>query len=159
VRVGQGIDVHAFADDDARPLVLGGVTVPGAPGLAGHSDGDVVLHALADALLGAAGAGDLGSVFGTADPAYAGASSEVFVRAALRRAAEAGWGVANADLTVVAQRPRLAGHRAAITEAVTRLIGAPVSVKATSTDGLGVTGRGEGMACLAVVLLVPVERA
>jgi 2-C-methyl-D-erythritol 2,4-cyclodiphosphate synthase len=156
VRVGQGVDVHRFSDDPARALVLGGVRIPGAPGLAGHSDADVVLHALVDALLGAAGLGDLGSVFGTADPAYAGARSALFVEGALERVTAAGWGVGNADLTVVAQRPRLGEQRPRIAAAVAELLGVElpaVSVKATTTDGLGFLGRGEGVACLAVVLL------
>lgn len=156
MRIGQGVDVHAFSADAGRPLCLGGVHIPGGPGLEGHSDADVVLHALVDALLGAVGLGDLGAVFGTADPAHAGAASHVFVAGALDRVTEAGWAVANADVTVVAQRPRLAAHRAAITDSIADLLGvAPgaVNVKATTTDGLGFTGRGEGIACLAVVLL------
>lgn len=152
-RVGQGIDVHAFSDDAARPLVLGGVTVPGAPGLAGHSDADVVLHALVDALLGAAALGDLGALFGTADPRYAGADSQVFLDEALARVRAEGWEVANADCTIVGERPRLAPHRDAIVARVSALLGAPVGVKATTTDGLGLLGRGDGLACLAVVLL------
>lgn len=157
LRIGQGVDVHAFGEDPDRPLLLGGVRVDGAPGLAGHSDADVVLHALVDALLGAAGLGDIGAVFGSQDPAHAGADSQVFVAGALQRVAAAGWAVANVDLTVVAQRPRLASYRAAITDAVAELLGVAsgdVNVKATTTDGLGLTGRGEGIACLAVVLLV-----
>ena len=156
MRVGQGLDVHAFADDEDRPLILGGVTIPGGPGLAGHSDADVVLHALTDALLGAAALGDLGTVFGTDDPRYAGAPSSVFVNEALRRVGQAGWRLANADCTIVAQRPRLGPHRIAITDGVHRLMGLEpgiISVKSTSTDALGTIGRGEGIGCLAVVLL------
>ncbi|MEX0658632.1 MAG: 2-C-methyl-D-erythritol 2,4-cyclodiphosphate synthase [Egibacteraceae bacterium] len=156
MRIGQGVDVHAFSADAGRPLRLGGTPIPGGPGLEGHSDADVVLHALVDALLGAAGLGDLGAVFGTADPAHAGVASSVFVAGALDRVTEAGWALVNADVTVVAQRPRLAAHRAAITDSVADLLGVPagaVNVKATTTDGLGFTGRGEGIACLAVVLL------
>lgn len=161
VRVGQGLDVHAFSDDPARPLVLGGVRIPEGPGLAGHSDGDVVLHALADALLGAAALGDLGACFGTARPEHAGASSRVFVAGALERVRAAGWEVGNADLTVLGQRPRLAAQRAALVASIADLLGVPaaaVSVKATTTDRLGFTGRGEGLACLAVVLLESAPR-
>lgn len=156
MRVGQGVDVHAFADDPARPLVLGGVRIPDGPGLSGHSDADVVLHALVDALLGAAGLGDIGTLFGAADDRYAGADSSVFVAGATARVTEAGWVVANADLTVVAERPRLGAHAAAMAGSVAGLlevVPAAVNVKATTTDGLGFTGRGEGIACLAVVLL------
>jgi 2-C-methyl-D-erythritol 2,4-cyclodiphosphate synthase len=155
-RVGQGVDVHAFSPDPARPLVLGGVTVPGGPGLAGHSDADVVLHAVVDALLGAAGLGDLGSLFGSARPEYAGAPSTVFVAETRRRVGAAGWSLGNLDCTVVAARPRLAPHREAIRACVADLLGVgpdQVAVKATTTDGLGWTGRGEGIACLAVALL------
>lgn len=156
MRIGQGLDVHAFATEDDRPLILGGLMIPGARGLAGHSDADVLLHALTDALLGAAALGDLGTLFGTDDPRYADAPSSVFVTEALRRVGQAGWRLANADCTIVAQQPRLAPHRIAIADGVNRLLGVEpgtVSVKSTSTDGLGVIGRGEGMACLAVVLL------
>lgn len=157
VRVGQGTDVHAFSRDPDRPLLLGGVRIPEGPGLDGHSDADVVLHALVDALLGAAGQGDIGTLFGTAEAASAGADSRVFVAGALERVAGAGMAVGNADVTIVAQRPRLAAHRAAIAASVADVLGvAPgaVNVKATTTDGLGFTGRGEGIAALAVVLLV-----
>ena len=156
IRIGQGLDVHAFSDDPDRPLILGGVMIPDGPGLSGHSDADVVLHALTDAVLGAAALGDMGTVFGTQDPRYADAPSSTFLIEALRRASHGGWRLANADCTVVAERPRLAAHRVHIVDGVHRLLGvAPgtVSVKVTSTDSLGTIGRGEGMACLAVVLL------
>jgi 2-C-methyl-D-erythritol 2,4-cyclodiphosphate synthase len=156
MRVGQGLDVHAFSDDEDRPLILGGVLIPDGPGLVGHSDADVVLHALTDALLGAAALGDLGTLFGTDDPRYADAPSSVFANEALRRVGQAGWRLANADCTIVAQRPRLAPHRIAITDGVNRLMGTEpgtISVKSTSTDALGAIGRSEGIACLAVVLL------
>ena len=156
VRVGQGLDVHRFSDDPARPLVLGGLHIADGPGLAGHSDADVVLHALVDALLGAAGLGDLGTRYGTDDPAYAGAASAVFLEDARARVRDAGWDVANVDLTVVAERPRLGPHRERIRDAVAGLLevdATAVNVKATTTDGLGVLGRGEGAACLAVVLI------
>ena len=160
MRVGQGVDVHAFADDPtARPLVLGGVTIDGGPALAGHSDADVALHAVTDALLGAGGLGDLGERFGTDRPEWAGAASGALVTAAVGWLADAGWRPANVDCTIVAQRPRLAAHRGAMRAALADLLGVEVaaaSVKATTTDGLGLSGRGEGIACLAVAL---VERA
>lgn len=157
MRIGQGLDVHAFSEDPARPLVLGGVRIAEAPGLAGHSDADVVLHALVDALLGAAGQGDIGAEFGSQDDDYAGADSQVFVAGGLERVEGAGWSVGNVDLTIVAARPRLDPHRTRIAASVARLLGVDagaVNVKATTTDGLGFTGRGEGIACLAVVLLL-----
>jgi 2-C-methyl-D-erythritol 2,4-cyclodiphosphate synthase len=156
IRVGQGIDIHRFANGGGRPLVLGGVTIPEGPGLDGHSDADVVLHALVDALLGAAALGDLGTQFGTDDPTYAGVASTVFLAEALRLLRGAGWTVGNVDATIVAQRPRIAPYRAAMTSCIAEVLGLArdaVSVKATSTDGLGVLGRGEGIACTAVVLL------
>lgn len=156
IRVGQGIDVHAFSGDADRPLVLGGVILPEGPGLVGHSDADVVLHALTDGLLGAAALGDLGTLFGTDDPRYAGAPSSVFVGEAMRRIGANGWRLVNADCTIVAQRPRIGPYRIRITDAVHQILGVDpgtISVKSTSTDALGAIGRGEGIACLAVVLL------
>jgi len=153
-RVGQGIDVHGFSDDPGRPLVLGGVTVPGAPGLAGHSDADALSHALADALLGAAGLGDIGRHFPDDDPAWAGADSTALLASVVTRVAEAGWRAVNADCTVVAERPRLAGHAPAMAQRLSDVVGAPVSVKATGPEGLGALGRGEGIAAVAVVLMV-----
>ncbi|QBI19258.1 2-C-methyl-D-erythritol 2,4-cyclodiphosphate synthase [Egibacter rhizosphaerae] len=156
VRIGQGLDVHAFAAED-RPLVLGGVTVPG-PGLAGHSDADVVLHAVCDAVLGAAALGDLGALVGVDEPGTAGASSAGFVAQAVARVRDAGWVVGNVDCTVVAQRPRLGPHRAAIRGGVAAALGLAedaVGVSATTTDRLGAIGAGEGIACLAVALLHP----
>jgi 2-C-methyl-D-erythritol 2,4-cyclodiphosphate synthase len=155
-RVGQGLDVHAFSDDPARPLVLAGVGVPLGPGLEGHSDADVVLHAIVDALLGAAGLGDLGELFGSSRPDYAGVDSTVFVIETLRRLGEQGWAVGNIDCTLVAARPRLAPYRARMTANVAALLGVDedhVTIKATTTDGLGWTGRGEGIACLAAALI------
>lgn len=151
VRTGVGTDVHRF-DDDA-PMWLGGVHFPGEAGLAGHSDGDAVMHAMCDALLGAAGLGDIGGRFGTADPRFAGASSEVFLRETLRLVAEAGFGVANVAVQVIAVRPRLAARRSEIEQHLTGIVGAPVSLSATTTDGLGFTGRGEGLMAIATALL------
>ncbi|MHB1777703.1 MAG: 2-C-methyl-D-erythritol 2,4-cyclodiphosphate synthase [Acidimicrobiales bacterium] len=156
VRVGQGFDVHRFSDRPDRPLLLGGVRVTGARGLAGHSDGDAVAHALADALLGAAGLGDLGRHFPDDDPAWAGADSMALLGSVVATVAGAGWRPVNADCTVVAEAPRLAPHTAAMADRLAEVLGAPVSVKATRPEGLGAIGRVEGIACLAVVLLEPV---
>jgi 2-C-methyl-D-erythritol 2,4-cyclodiphosphate synthase len=152
-RIGQGYDVHAFSSDADTPLVLGGVRIEGGPGLAGHSDADVVAHALADALLGAAGLGDLGRHFPSSDPAWAGADSIALLTEVVAKVAAAGYRVVNADCTVVAETPRLAPHTEAMAARLGAALGAPVSVKATSTDGLGSIGRGEGIASLAVVLV------
>lgn len=156
-RIGHGLDVHAFDPALSRPLVLGGVEIPDAPALAGHSDADVVLHALVDALLGAAGAGDLGSLVGVDRDQTRDADSATFVRRAMRQLLADGWSVGNVDVTVVAQRPRLSEHRQAMRDRIAELLGcdmAAVSVKATTTDLLGSIGRGEGIACTAVALLV-----
>lgn len=158
VRTGSGLDVHPFAPGAAdRPLVLAGVVVPGTPGLAGHSDGDVVAHAVADALLGACAAGDLGTRFGVDRPETAGADSLGLLAAVVADVAAAGWRPGNLDVTVVAQRPRLGPHRDAMRTNLARVAAlAPdaVSVKFTTTDGLGAIGRGEGIACWASVLVV-----
>ena len=153
-RVGQGFDVHPFSDDPDRPLVLGGVVFEGERGLAGHSDADVVAHAVADALLGAAGLGDLGQHFPDTDPVWAGADSIGLLGEVVRRVAEAGWRPANADCTVVLDRPRLAPRRDAMEKCLEAAVGAPVSVKAARAEGLGALGRGEGIACTAVALVV-----
>lgn len=156
MRIGSGFDVHTFSGDPQRPLVLGGVVVPGTPGLAGHSDADVVAHALADALLGAAALGDLGSMFGIDDPALAGADSLTLLRRVVDLLGTTGWRATNIDCTVIAERPRLAGHRKAIRERLAAVVDLPlssVSVKVTSTDGLGAVGRGEGIACWATCLI------
>jgi 2-C-methyl-D-erythritol 2,4-cyclodiphosphate synthase len=153
MRVGQGFDVHPFASDPSRRLVLGGVEIEGGRGLAGHSDADVVAHALADAVLGAAGLGDIGTHFPDTDPAFAGAASLGLLGTAVELAAGAGLRPVNADLTVIAEEPRLSPFVPAMAEALGRALGAPVSVKATRAEGLGAIGRAEGIACLAVVLL------
>ena len=153
MRIGQGFDVHRFDDDPGRPLVLGGVRIAGSPGLAGHSDADAVAHALADALLGAAGLGDLGGMFPDSDPAWAGADSLDLLAKVVAAVGAAGFRPVNADCTVVAEAPRLAGHVAAMVEHLGSVLGAPVSVKATRAEGLGALGRVEGIACLAVVLV------
>ena len=153
MRVGQGLDVHRFAADRARPLVLGGVTVAPDGGLEGHSDADVVSHALADALLGAAGLGDLGRHFPDNDERHAGADSLGLLSEVLAMVGAAGWRVVNADCTVVAQSPRLAPFVDEMQSRLGDVLGAPVSVKATTAEGMGALGRSEGMACTAVVLL------
>lgn len=153
LRVGQGFDVHRFSDDPARPLVLGGVSVPGAPALAGHSDADVVCHALADALLGACGLGDLGRHFPDTDPRWAGARSLDLLAQVVAMAAAAGRRPVNGDCTLVCERPALAAHTSAMEQVLAPVLGAPVSVKATRAEGLGAIGRAEGIACLAVVMV------
>ncbi|MET0803323.1 MAG: 2-C-methyl-D-erythritol 2,4-cyclodiphosphate synthase [Acidimicrobiales bacterium] len=153
VRVGQGYDVHPFSEDPARPLVLGGVTVDGSSGLAGHSDADALAHACADAVLGAAGLGDLGDHFPDTDPEWSGADSLTLLAEVVRLAAEAGWRVVNLDATIIAERPNLGLLRPQMADRLTAVVGAPVSVKATTPEGLGPIGRGEGIACLAVALL------
>src|SRR5437763_5915815 len=146
----MGFDVHAFSDDPNRPLVLGGVRFEGERGLIGHSDADVVAHAAADALLGAAGLGDLGDHFPDSDPAWQGADSLDLLARVVEKVTAAGWRPANVDCTVVVEAPRLGSNRAAMQERLGAVVGAPVSVKATTAEGLGAIGRGEGVACWAV---------
>jgi len=153
-RVGSGFDAHAL--EDGVPLVLGGVRIDHPRGLVGHSDGDVLAHALTDAVLGAAGMEDIGALFPPGDPALAGADSVELLREAWRRVRESGWELVNADVILIGEEPRLAPHRDAMRQ---RLAGAleveteRVAVRATTTDGLGFTGRGEGLAAQAVALL------
>jgi 2-C-methyl-D-erythritol 2,4-cyclodiphosphate synthase len=151
--VGLGFDVHPFSDEPDRALVLGGVTVDGAPGLAGHSDADVIAHAVADALLGAAGLGDLGSHFPDTDPAWRSADSTRLLATVVNLVRGDGWTVANVDCSVVAEVPRLAPLRAAMQERLTEVLGAPVTVKPKRAEALGALGRSEGIACLAVALI------
>jgi 2-C-methyl-D-erythritol 2,4-cyclodiphosphate synthase len=153
VRVGMGFDVHAVSDDPARRLVLGGVEFAGERGLAGHSDADVVSHAIADALLGAAALGDLGDHFPDTDPVWAGADSLGLLARVVDAVAAAGWRPANVDCTVVLEAPRLAPQRDAMRQRLEAVVGAPVGVKATTPEGLGALGRGEGVACWAVALV------
>jgi 2-C-methyl-D-erythritol 2,4-cyclodiphosphate synthase len=155
VRIGQGIDIHRFSEDPHRPLVLGGVTIEGARGLGGHSDADAVCHALADAILGAVGLGDLGRHFPDTDPVWEGVNSVGLLTQVVQMAADAGFSCANADCTVIADTPRLAPHTEAMVTRLSEVLAAPVSVKATRAEGLGALGRAEGIACLAVVLLEP----
>ncbi|HEY1650509.1 MAG TPA: 2-C-methyl-D-erythritol 2,4-cyclodiphosphate synthase [Acidimicrobiales bacterium] len=153
MRVGQGIDIHRFSDDPHRPLVLGGVAIDGARGLAGHSDADAVCHALADAILGAVGLGDLGQHFPDTDPQWEGANSVALLTEVVRLAAAHGYACANADCTIVADTPRLAPHTDAMVAQLAAVVGAPVSVKATRAEGIGALGRAEGIACMAIVLM------
>jgi 2-C-methyl-D-erythritol 2,4-cyclodiphosphate synthase len=154
VRVGQGFDVHPWSDEPGRALVLGGVILPGNRGLAGHSDADVVAHAVADALLGAAALGDIGSHFPDTDPRWRGADSLTLLGHVVGLVRAEGWSIGNVDTTVVLEAPRLAPHKAAMEERLAAVTGAPVSVKAKRAEGLGALGRGEGIACLAVAVLV-----
>jgi 2-C-methyl-D-erythritol 2,4-cyclodiphosphate synthase len=152
--IGQGIDAHRF--EAGRPLVLGGVRIAHHEGLAAHSDGDVAIHALCDALLGAAGLGDIGRHFPDTDAAYAGIDSRVLLRQVVASLTERRLAVHNADLTIVAQRPRLAPYVAEMNRVLAEDLACPaerVNVKATTSEGMGFTGRGEGIAALAVVLL------
>jgi 2-C-methyl-D-erythritol 2,4-cyclodiphosphate synthase len=155
VRVGLGVDAHAFSDD--APLVLGGVDFPGDRGLAGHSDGDVIAHALIDALLGAAGRGDIGELFPSEDPQWLDASSMRLLQRAYEVVKADGFALANADCVLIGEEPRIAPVRDAMRARLAGALGvAPeqIAVRATTTDRLGFTGRGEGLAAQAVVLLV-----
>jgi len=151
LRTGIGLDVHAF--DDGSPLWLGGLYWPDEPGLAGHSDGDAVTHAICDALLSAAGLGDLGARFGSDDERLRDAASELFLHETLSLVVGAGFAVVNVAVQVVANRPKVSVRRDEIEARLGELVGAPVSVSATTTDGLGFTGRGEGISALATALL------
>lgn len=154
LRVGIGFDAHAFAA--GAPLVLGGVRIEHAQGLSGHSDGDVLAHALIDAVLGAAALGDIGSLFPSGDPSLAGADSIGLLAHAWAEVEEAGWRLVNAQVVLIGQEPRLAPHRAEMSGRLAGALGVEserVSVQATTTDELGFTGRGEGLAAQAVALL------
>lgn len=157
MRIGQGVDVHALVA--GRKLIMGGVHVPYDRGLEGHSDADVLLHAICDALLGAAALGDIGKHFPDTDPGYKDADSRVLLRAVGRKVAEAGYTIGNIDATIIAQAPRMAPH---IPKMLLNILAdldmkpGSVNVKATTTERLGFTGRGEGIAAQAVVLLAPI---
>ncbi|MGZ3672971.1 MAG: 2-C-methyl-D-erythritol 2,4-cyclodiphosphate synthase [Ktedonobacterales bacterium] len=158
IRVGIGYDVHGFAPPDAaRPLIIGGIVVPSDRGLAGHSDADVLIHAIVDALLGAASLGDIGMHFPSSDPRWKDAPSTAFLTYTLELVRAQGWEIGNVDATVVAERPRLSPHIPAIRARVADVMGVSVelvSVKSKTTDGLGFTGRGEGIACHTIALLI-----
>ena len=154
-RVGQGYDVHALVS--GRPCIIGGVAIPHGRGLLGHSDADVLLHAITDALLGAAGLGDIGRMFPDSDPQWAGADSRVLLRGAAARCREAGWVAGNVDATVICEAPKISPHVAAMCANIAADLGVAVdavNVKGKTTEKLGFTGRGEGIAAQAVVLLV-----
>ncbi len=154
LRVGQGFDIHAFSDDVERVLVLGGVVFDAERGLVGHSDADVVAHACSDALLGAAGLGDIGSHFPDTDPRWAGADSLALLTEVARLVRDAGWVPANVDCSLVCERPKIAPMRSTMQENLTAAVGAPVTVKGNRSEGLGALGRGEGIAAWAVALVV-----
>ena len=153
IRVGQGFDAHRVGADPGRPMILGGCRFEGMPGLVGHSDGDAVAHAIADALLGAAGLGDIGQHFPDTDPAFADADSVELLRRVVRDVAGEGWSIGNADCSVVCEAPRLAPMRDEMQARLGAALGAPVSVKGRRPEGLGALGRGEGLACFAAVVL------
>ncbi len=154
MRIGHGYDVHRLVE--GRRLILGGVDIPWEKGLLGHSDADVLLHALMDAMLGAAAMGDIGQLFPDSDPAYSGISSMRLLETVARRMDDTGWRLVNADCTILAQRPKMMPHIPAMRENIARALGVAVSdisVKATTEEGLGFTGSGEGIAVHAVVLI------
>ena len=153
VRVGQGFDIHRFSDDPERKLMLGGVHVEGTPGLVGHSDADVIAHAVTEALLGAAGLGDIGEHFPDTDPRWAGVDSLVLLRTVADMVREKGWQVGNVDTAVVCETPKLAPHKAEMQRRLSEAAGAPVTVKGRRAEGLGALGNREGIACWAVAVI------
>lgn len=153
IRVGCGFDAHRFVE--GRPLVLGGVTIPYARGLEGHSDADVLIHAVCDAILGAIGAGDIGRHFPDTDPQYQGIPSLVLLKRVADLAGDHGWEIVNVDVTVILQKPRIAPHVPAMIERLASALGrdASINIKGKTTEGMGFTGTGEGVAAMAVALL------
>lgn len=153
VRVGHGFDIHRFSDDPHRRLILGGVVFADTPGLQGHSDADVIAHAVSDALLGAAGLGDIGEHFPDTDPQWKGADSLKMLEHVAAMVRSQGWFIGNVDCSVVCELPKLAPHREAIQENLSQAADAPVSVKGRRAEGLGALGRREGIACWTVAVL------
>lgn len=153
IRIGQGFDVHAFSDDPTRKLVLGGVHFENERGLHGHSDADVIAHACADALLGAAGLGDIGQHFSDTDPQWKNADSMKILESVMQMLRAEGWNVGNIDLTVICESPKIAPARNQIQEKLTAVVQAPVTVKGKRAEGLGAIGRAEGIACFAVTVV------
>jgi 2-C-methyl-D-erythritol 2,4-cyclodiphosphate synthase len=153
MRIGHGLDVHRVSDDSSRPLWLGLVEIPGGPGLVGHSDADVATHALCDALLGAANLGDMGRHFPDTDPQFEGTSSRHLLEETVALVTAAGLRTISADLTIIAERPKLSGFMPAMSDELSAVVGALVTVKATTAEGLGALGRVEGIGASAVALL------
>lgn len=154
IRVGHGFDIHRFSDDPERILVLGGAVFDGERGLEGHSDADAISHACSDALLGAAGLGDIGMHFPDTDPRWAGADSLTLLRHVVELVAADGWSVSNIDCAVVCERPKLAPRRDEIQNTLTEIVGAPVTIKGNRAEQLGAIGRSEGIACFATTVIV-----
>lgn len=154
IRVGTGIDAHGYSSDASRVLSLGCLTWPGETGLEGHSDADVAAHAACDAVLIASGVGDLGTVFGTDRPEWAGASGSELLSEACREVRAAGWEIANISVQIIGQKPRFLPRKAESEAAMTSVVGVPVSVSATTTDHMGFTGRNEGIAAIATALVI-----
>lgn len=154
MRVGTGFDAHRF--DPEKTLYLAGLQWDGEPGLAGHSDGDAIIHAIVDALLGAAGLGDIGSRFGTSEPQYADARSERFLAETVALLRQEGWQVGNVSAQLIGERPKFGARREEAQECLAALVGAPVAVTATTTDGMGFTGRGEGVAVCATAIITKI---
>jgi 2-C-methyl-D-erythritol 2,4-cyclodiphosphate synthase len=156
-RVGQGFDIHRFSDDPSRRLVLGGVHFEGTRGLVGHSDADVIAHAAADALLGAAGLGDIGQHFPDTDPRWAGVDSLLLLAEVARLVRAEGWTIGNVDCSVVCEEPKLAPHRDEMQRRLSQAADAPITVKGRRAEGLGALGRREGIACWSVAIIERVE--
>jgi 2-C-methyl-D-erythritol 2,4-cyclodiphosphate synthase len=156
-RVGQGFDIHRFSDDPSRRLVLGGVHFEGTRGLVGHSDADVIAHAAADALLGAAGLGDIGQHFPDTDPRWAGVDSLLLLAEVARLVRAEGWSIGNVDCSVVCEEPKLAPHRDEMQRRLSQAADAPITVKGRRAEGLGALGRREGIACWSVAIIERVE--